>query len=451
MARRMSRREFSKQAAAVGAAASIGRTALGAGSSGETVRLGLIGLGNRGDQLIDAFRPHKDARFVALCDVYEPYIEYARQKVGGSPFCTGDYRRLIERKDVDAVVIATPDHWHALQCVEACLAGKDVYVEKPLSLTVSEGRRMCEVAEREKRVVQVGIHRRSLPLFAKAAELVRGGAIGKVSICRAAHVSNEWPFGIGNPPDSDPPAGLDWDMWLGPAPKVPYNKNRCFYRFRWFRDYSGGQLTNMGTHYLDLIQWAIGQDRPRRVVALGAKKVMEDSREIPDTMEVLWEYPDGTLASFAQFNTNSAPANAKGSLAEFRGTEGTLYITYNKIEIVPEAVRTEEIPALDPRDRAGNAKQGRATTQAASKAFAMTGATETISHTRDFLDCVKSRKPCTCPPEIGHRSTTTTLLGNLAYDRGRELIWDGEAERFTNDEEANKLLSYEYRAPWKLP
>ena len=450
MARSMSRRDFSKRLAAVGAVAVAGRSATGAGSPNEAIRLGFIGLGNRGDQLIDAFKVHPDARFAALCDVYQPYLDFAKNKVGGSPFCTNDYRRLLNRKDIDAIVIATPDHWHALQCIDACKAGKDVYVEKPMSLMVSEGRRMVEVAKQEKRVVQVGIHRRSVPLCAKAAELVRGGAIGKVHMCRTFHLTNEWPYGIGNPADSDPPPGLDWDMWLGPAKKVPYNKNRCFYRFRWFRDYSGGQLTNFGTHFLDLIQWAIGQDVPKRVLAIGTKGTIQDNRDIPDTMEVTWEYPDGKLASFSQFNANSAACNPKGAFVEFRGTEGTLYLSYSKIEIVPEAVRLEEIPALDPTNRKDNTRQSRATTQPESKAFTMTGATETTSHARNFLDCIKSRKDCNCSPEIGHRSTTTTLLANVAYDRGHELIWDGQAERFTNDEEANKLLSYEYRAPWKL-
>ena len=431
--------------------AAASRSALSAYPANETIRLGIIGLGNRGDQLIDAFKPQPDASIVALCDVYQPYVDFAKQKVGGSPFCTADYRQLLERKDVDAVVIATPDHWHALQFVDACLAGKDVYVEKPLSLVVGEGRRMIEVANQQKRVVQVGIHRRSLPLCAKAAELIRGGAIGKVSICRSFHLTNEWPMGIGNPPDSDPPAGLDWDMWLGPAPKVPYNRNRCFYRFRWFRAYSGGQLTNMGTHYLDLIQWCIGQNAPVRVHAIGTKGAIHDNRQIPDTMEATWEYPGGTLATFSQFNANASPGNPKNALVEFRGTEGTLYVNFSTIEIVPEAVRAEDIPALDPTNRAGNSRQSKATTRPAAKAFSMSGSTDTGPHARNFLDCVRSRKECNCSPEIGHRSTTTTLLANVAYDRGRQLSWDAGQERFTNDDEANKLLSYEYRPPWKLP
>ena len=450
MTRPISRRQFSAGLVAAGTWAAASRSAMSGYPANDAVQLGFIGLGNRGDQLIDAFKPHGDARITALCDVYQPYLDFARQKVGGSPFCATDYRRLLDRKDIDAIVIATPDHWHALQFIDACRAEKDVYVEKPLSLVVAEGRKMVQAAQRHNRVVQVGVQRRSLPLFAKAAQLVQGGAIGKVSICRTFHLTNEWPHGIGNPPDCDPPPELDWDLWLGPAPKVPYNPNRCFYRFRWYRDYSGGQLTNFGTHFLDVVQWVIGQDAPRRVVAVGSKSTIRDSRQIPDTMEVVWEYPDGTLATFSQINTNSAPGSAKDGHVEFRGTEGTLYVTYNRLEIVPEAVRTSEIPALSPLNRAADARQSRATTQPAEKAFTMTGRADTEPHARNFLDGVKSRNECSCPAEVGHRSTTTTLLANIACDRQRTLLWDAAAERFTNDDEANSLLSYEYRPPWKI-
>ena len=174
-------------------------------------------------------------------------------------------------KDVDAVVICTPDHWHALQTIHACQAGKDVYVEKPLSLCVAEGRAMVEAARKAKRVTQVGLMRRSSAFCREACEFVRKGGIGQVTVARAFHIQNEWPKGIGNPPNEEQPKDFDWDQWLGPAPKVPYNKNRTFYRFRWFYDYSGGQLTNFGVHYLDLIHWALGQDAPLAVTAIGGK------------------------------------------------------------------------------------------------------------------------------------------------------------------------------------
>lgn len=451
MGRRITRRQFSGCVAAAGTVLANRAWASAALGANDQIRLGFVGLGNRGDQLIDAFSPHKDARIVALCDVYAPYVEFAKEKVGGEPFTTKDYRELLDRKDVDAVVIATPDHWHAKQFVDACAAGKDVYVEKPLSLVVSEGRKMIEAASRANRVTQMGVQRRSSRGCAKLAELIGSGAIGKVTACRCFHLTNEWPHGIGRPADCDPPAGLDWDLWLGPAKKVPYNPNRCFYRFRWFRDYSGGQLTNFGTHWLDVIQRAIKQDAPAGVFAVGSKGTIKDNREIPDTMEVVWDYPDGTLVTFSQYNANAAPGAQRGAAIEFRGTEGTILLDgSDSLELIPEAVRLEEIPALNPRDRKGNAKQARAVSRPAGKEVSFKARTDTADHARNFLDCVKSRKPCVCPVEVGHRSTTTTLLANLAYDRGRYLRWDAEKEQFTNDPEANKLLSYAYRAPWTL-
>ena len=178
----------------------------------------MIGLGNRGDQLLDAFLPHADAQIVALCDLYEPYVAAAQKKVGGKATLYTDYRKLLENKDIDAVVIATPDHWHALQCVAACRAGKDVYVEKPLSLTIAEGRKMVQVAAETGRITQVGLHRRSSQNLHDAIELLHAGAIGQVTVVRCFHLRNESPMGIGNPADCEPPAGFDWNMWLGPTP-----------------------------------------------------------------------------------------------------------------------------------------------------------------------------------------------------------------------------------------
>ncbi len=433
-------------AAAALTAASYSRV-LGAN---ETVRLGFVGVGNRGDQLLDAFLVHKDCSVAALCDVYEPYLPAANTKAGGEAKTFHDYRKLLDEKSIDAAVIATPDHWHALQCVDACKAGKDVYVEKPLSLTIGEGRRMCQVAAETKRVTQVGLHRRSTPYVMEAVKLIREGAIGKVTLAKSYMHRNESPMGIGNPADGDPPAGLDWDRWLGPAPKAAYNRNKALYKFRWFSHYSGGQITNMGTHYLDVIQWALGQHAPKTVACLGGKYAVTDNRDIPDTLEAVWEY-DGCLATFTQVNANGAGANLRNWNMEFRGTLGTMLVSDGSqgYEIIPENIRLEELPALSPIDRAGNTKQGRAT-KAARAALAKKGPSDTAAHARNFLDCVKSRAETHCPIETGHRSTTATLLAKLALERRRSLDWDAKAERVLNDEDANKLLTYSYRKPWIL-
>lgn len=447
MEKRITRRRFGAGIVAAGAAVAA-RPALGALGANDRVRLGIIGVGNRGDQMIDAFKKHADCEFTAICDVYQPYIEFAKQKVGGNPFTTGDYRELLGRNDVDAVVIATPDHWHALQFIDACKAGKDVYVEKPLSLTVVEGRKMVEAARRYDRVTQVGVQRRTAPVCRKMAELVQSGAIGKVTAARCFHITNETPMGLGRVPDSDPPPGLDWDMWLGPARKVPYNENRCLYKFRWFREYSGGQMTNMATHYIDMIQMALDEAAPVGVFAGGGRYVLDDGREIPDTMEAVWEYP-GFMVTYTQYNANGAGGDAKSSEVEIRGTLGTLYYRGGRVELVPEKIRTEPLARQDPTRRQENARQNRAL-KPAREGLVETGKVDAADHARNFLDCVKTRKACNCPVEIGHRSTVSTLLANLAYDRKRYLAWDSEKEQVTNDPEANKLLSYEYRAPWKL-
>jgi predicted dehydrogenase len=423
----------------------------GAFAANEQIRLGIIGVGNRGDQLIDAFLPHKDARIVAVCDVYEPYIGFATKKIGGDPDTYKEYRKLLDRQDIDAVIIATPDHWHALQFIDACAAGKDVYVEKPLSLVVGEGRHMVEAARHHDRITQMGVQRRSSEPCRQAVELIRSGAIGTVTACRSFHIVNESPMGLGSPADSAPPPGLDWNLWLGPAPKVPYNENRCLYKFRWFRDYSGGQLTNFGTHYLDVIQWALGEECPSGVFTTGSRIGVKDNREIPVTMEAIWEYPSGVIASFSQYDANGAPGTAKGSGIEIRGTEGTIYLNGNSLLVVPEEVRTEPMPALNPLDREGTRKQSRATKPVGKEITQRGGGDSTSEHARNFLDGVRTRKPCRCPVETGHRSTTTTLIANVALDHHRYLAWDAAAERFTNDEKANSGLMYDYRLPWKLP
>jgi predicted dehydrogenase len=444
----MNRRSFGKAAvsAAVGTALSA-RRVLGAN---DRVRLGFIALGNRGDQVLDAFLKHADAEVVALCDIHQPYVDFAAKKVGGAPRQFKDYRRLLDLEDLDAVVINTPDHWHALQTIHACDAGKDVYVEKPLSLVVAEGRAMVNAAQRNQRVVQVGLQRRSSKFTREAADLVRGGAIGKVTVVRSFHIQNEWPKGIDNPPDEAPPADLDWEAWLGPAPKKPYNKNRTFYRFRWFRDYSGGQLTNFGVHYMDVIQWALGHDAPLAVTAMGGKFAVEDNRDVPDTLEVLWTYPGGTLVTFSQYNASAAPAALNRAEIEFRGTKGTLYLRGNGYDVVPDDVTPNAFPARTPVDR--TVERGwRTGAKPLIAARSGSGQVDTADHARNFLDCVKSRAACNCDIETGHRSTSATLLGNVAHDARAYLEWDRAAERFTNHDRANKRLSYTYRPPYKLP
>ncbi len=418
----------------------------------DRVRLGFIGVGNRGTSLLRATKEYSDQQIVAVCDIRRDYLENAAQVAATSPSLLGDYRDLIAKSDIDAVVIASPDHWHALMMIDACNAGKDVYVEKPLSLTIHEGRRMVETAKRTKRVVQAGIHRRSSLYCKEAADFVRSGAIGHITVARAARVANEYPHGIGSTPDADPPPDIDWDLYLGPAPAVPYNRNRFSYKFRWFYDYSGGQLTDNGVHFLDLIQWGLGQDAPQSVTAIGGKYAVRDNRQTVDTMEALWQFPGETLVTFSDFGCNAAPVNAtKRFLAEWRGTKGTVYVYGDGWEVIPERQAAMPAPGGSPLP---GSQERRAeylgSYEPAMEAKQVAGRTDTRFHIRNFLDCVKSRETPNCDVETAHRSTTTANVANIAYKTRQHLIWDRMNERFTNSAEGNLHLHYEYRKPWRL-
>lgn len=447
------RRDFQK-AAVAGVLASSASSAARVFGANDRVRVGFIGLGNRGDQVLSAFLTHNDIEVAAVSDIYQPHLDFAANKIkqskGNEPTKHTDYRKLLDQKDLDAVVICTPDHWHALQTVAACKAGKDVYCEKPLSLCVAEGRAMVNAARQNNRIVQCGIQRLSSPMATEAAEFIRNGGIGKVSVVRAFHVQNEWPKGIGRPEDSEPPQDVDWNAWLGPAPMRKYNKNRTFYRFRWFSDYSGGQLTNFGVHYLAQIHRSLGVDAPLSVAAIGGKFVDYDNRDVPDTMEVLWHYPGNTLVTFSQYNATGAQPAAKPCEIEFRGTKGTLYFSTNGYEVVPENVTPNEFAARSPVNR--NLEQGwRNGQKPLIEPQQVTGQVLDADHARNFLDCVKSRQKPSCDVEYGHRCTSAALIAGIAYKTRSMLDWNADKELFTNNDSANEHLRYEYRKPLEFP
>ncbi len=418
----------------------------------DRVRLGFIGVGNRGTSLVRATKEYADQHIAAMCDIRSDYMANAAEVAGTSPTLYKDYRHLISKPDIDAVVIASPDHWHALMMIDACNAGKDVYVEKPLSLTIHEGRRMVETATARRRVVQVGIHRRSAPYCKEAADFVRSGAIGHVTVARCARVGNEYPHGIGSPGDAEPPADIDWDLYLGPAPAVKYNENRFSYKFRWFYDYSGGQLTDNGVHFLDLILWGLGQDAPLSVTAIGGKYAVEDNRQTVDTMEALWQFPGATLVTFSDFGCNAAPVSAgKPFLAEWRGTKGTVYVHGDGYEVIPEKNAAAPSPGGNPLPEGRERHQGfRDSFEPQMEARQVEGRADTRFHIRNFLDCIKSREKPNCDVETAHRSSTTAIVANIAYKTRQHLVWDRMNERFSNSEEANGYLHYEYRKPWTL-
>lgn len=432
---RMNRRDFAKAGAAGTAGAAV-FSALSAGrvwGANDRIRLGFIGVGNRGGQVLDAFLRHQDMEVAAICDVFEPYLDRAQEKLPAKADTTVDFREILDRKDIDAVVICTPDHWHAVQTIWACRAGKDVYVEKPLSITVVEGRKMVQAARRYQRVVQVGTHRRSSKLYAQAAELIGSGKIGKVTVSRAYRLSNMYPKGIGKAPPGDPPEGLHWDLWLGPRPERPFQATITPYKFRWWDLYSS-QMANWGVHYLDAIRWLTGELAPASVCAMGGRFAVEDDRTIPDTAEAVFQFASGRLAIFGQYEASGNPALAQGEL-ELRGTLGTAYIGSRGLHVIPErgGQFQDAAPRMEPIHV--EIREGENDVM-------------TVAHARNFLDCVKSREMPNADVEIGHRSTTCSLIANISLAVGARLEWDAEQERFTNHEAANALLDYEHRKPW---
>jgi len=437
---KMTRRDFNKSAAAT-----VARLALSAGpavrdvlGANDRVALGFIGVGGMGQANLRDFLHTGQVDVVAIADPFEPRVNEAIEMTLGKAKGYKDFRRILEHKDIDAVVISTPDHWHAIPMIMACEAGKDVYVEKPISHTLYEGRKMVEAASRYKRVVQVGTQQRSGEHFQKAVELVRGGKIGKVTLAETWIHGNEWPEGIESPPDSDPPPGLDWDLWLGPAPYRSYNRNRFRPTFRWFWDYSGGKLTDWGTHLIDVVHWAMGVEAPRTIVAVGGKYVIQDNRETPDTLEVVYEYPASTvsgkefLVKFSNRVVNGRALDGHSYGIQLYGTEGTLFIDRSGYALWPE-----------PR-RAG------IESVSSSNVIKGEGSPQHYPHVLNFLDCVKSRQKPNSDIETMHRSASAPHLANIAFKLGRKLTWDAQQEQFPGDPEANKLLTKDYRKPWKV-
>lgn len=423
-----------------GAAASIGlATALTSGraaGANERVRLGFIGIANRGSQLIEATLPHADADIVALCDIDENAINLwkGNPKLSLQPRIYKDHRELLAQGDIDAVVIATPDHWHAIQTMEACDAGKDVYIEKPLAMTVYEGRRMVEKARQTNRVVQVGLHRRSSKLLLELRDLVRSGKLGKITMGRSYRLSNMFPNGIGKMAPGDPPPTLDWDRWLGPRAFRQFQGNIAPYKFRWWLPYSS-QLGNWGVHYFDLIRWMLDEEAPASVSSHGGRFAIDDDRTIPDTLETIFEFASGRLMLFGQLEASGAPMLDYGAEFELRGTQGIVHGHASRCKILGEKGGQFQDAALRMEEMELTTDEGDLTE----------------AHIRNFLDCVKSRATPNCDVEEGHKSTIFAHLGNMALASEARIKWDANGERVISPESANEMLHYKYRAPWKLP
>ncbi len=428
----MDRRSFFVGAAAAAGAARV------AGANDRVV-LGLIGCGGRGRYVARLMREAPAAEFAATADVYLPSAEAARGEAGPGAAAYQDFRRLLERKDIDAVLVATPDHWHALAAVYACEAGKDAYVEKPLAHNVREGRAIVEAARRTGRIVQAGTQHRSAPHFAEAARIVQSGELGRVHLVRVWNYANMYPEGIGREADSPPPAGLNWDLYLGPAPKVPFNRKRFQATFRWFWDYAGGYITDFGTHRFDTVHQIMGAEAPLAVSASGGRFALEDASETPDILQATYEYPKfvlsyeactvnahglgGRTPGMRYYRARGADDRPHGMA--FYGTRGTLFADRIGFEVYPEAKGGLEGRQVQSEDA-------------------------TAAHARAFVECVRTRRRPPADAETGHRAALVAHLGNIAYKAGRKLKWDAAREQFAGDAEASRMLGREARPPWIL-
>ncbi len=436
----------------------------------DRIRVAQIGLGARGHYELTLCMKIPGVEVAAVCDPFRPLVDHAVRKLGGHARGFSDFRRVLELKDIDAVFVSTPDHWHAPISILACMAGKDVYCEKPLTHTIEEGRRMVEAARKHRRVVMTGSQQRSAPHFQKVRDLIQGGYIGEVSFVECWNINNAFPEGCGNPPDEDPPPGLDWDMYLGPAPKVPYNRNRFIWHYRWFWDYSGGMMTDWGAHHMDSLHHIMGVDAPLAVSSTGGKFQLRDNRQTPDFFRAVFRYPN-FVASYTNNLLNASRLANRTTGMLFHGTKGTLVIDRMGYEVMPEVRR---MPAGEPPDmvaamlasrRGPGARYelGAPAAPAAAPAKAqplcepikVTGISLDpeiqIVHIKNWLECIRSRARTVADWEIGHRAVTACHLGVIAQRTGRTIRWDAKTEQILDDPQAARMMRKEYRAPWSLP
>ena len=351
-----------------------------------------------------------------------------------------DYRKLLEDKEIDAVCVATPDHLHALITIDAIKAGKDVYCEKPLTNTVVEGRKMVQAQQTSKQVVAVGLNRRGNPSYLRLANELKEGKLGTLCVASAARISNLFPDGIGKQQPAEPPKDFDWDMWLGPRAFRPYRYNITLYKFRWYGDFSS-QMGNWGVHYMDAIRWMMGETAPCAVTAAGGKYYLDHDGDIPDTMSVTFAFASGKIINFSVFEACGGPIFPYGEI-EIRGTKGVVYADERGYKIMPS-----KPGQFQTWSKLVDAEEYKVTEKALPDG---SSSVSTGGLIRDFIECVKTRKTPLCTLEEGHRSTCFAHLANIAVKMRQRLEWNAEQERFTNCEKANELLSYEYRAPWKL-
>ncbi len=395
----------------------------------DQIQLALIGVGGMGTGRLREFMKHPDVRIAAICDVDRRHRDAAvalvESALGYRPEGVGDFRHLLTRKNVDAVAIQTPDHWHAIPAVRAMEAGKDVFVEKPLAYSVAEGRAMADASTRYKAVTQMGNHIHNTGRnYREVVELVRSGSLGRI------HRVHCWKTSDGGPSNNEPttlPAELDYDFWLGPAPKREYHPLRSHFTYRGFWDYSGGTFIDFWCHIVDVPVWALDLQAPRAVSAVGGRFHVTDETETPDTLEAVLEYPN-LLVSFSLRPSPPTGFTHMGGIGcIFEGSEATLVTNYGKHEVWVKGQRADDFPRPAP------------------------SIPDSPGHLREFLDAIKARTlDTTCNVRYGHRLTKLGLLSNIAYRTGRRLAWDDARERFVDDRDADRYLARKFRKPYVL-
>ncbi len=434
----MSRRAFFKTSAAVGAGLALPRivpsTVFGAAAPSERITVGCIGVGRMGMGDLNEALGFKQVQVVAVCDVDSDRVQNAQKRVEsyyserGSSYkgCAGygDFRDLLARDDIDAVQIATPDHWHALPAIEAAKRGKDIFLQKPMSLTIEEGRVLSDAVKRYDRVFQIGSQQRSDARFRQACELVRSGRVGKLHTIKVGFGTDP---GMGPEPPMPVPPELDYDMWLGPAPWAPYTEKRVhpqkgYGRPGWLRiaDYGAGMITGWGSHHNDIAQWGMGTEYTGPVEIEGRAEFPKDGLwNVHGPFHIEYTYANGVKIICAD-----SQENKQGVV--FEGTEGSVYVRRGHIETQPASLLEETIGPDETKLYVSN------------------------NHKGNFYECVKSRARTIAPAEVAHRSCSVCLLGQIGMQLGRKLRWDPAIERFVGDAEANRLLSKPMRGPWQL-
>jgi predicted dehydrogenase len=428
----ISRRQFHRTAVAGMAASSVAlqlKSARAETGPNDRIRLGAIGYGGRGTGDLAAFLDQPGVDCAVVCDVDERHlakaVDHVANQGGKKPDAVKDFRRVVERNDLDAVLVATPDHWHALPTIYACQTGKDVYVEKPLARTIDECGAIVHAAHENKRVVQMGTQWRSEQHYQDVVNYVQSGKLGKIRSIRGWSYKT---WDIKSQPDGPIPKGVDYDMWLGPSPERSFNPNRFHKNFRWYWDYAGGLMTDLGVHVINLCQWATGLENPSRISSMGGTRVLDGIIEAPDTQTAIYEFPEYTFTWEHQLHGTIGPHKGQSG-ACFSGSNGSLIVSQSGWEVVPDRAEKGAIEA----EAHKSGTDGRP------------------AHVANFLSCMKSRKEPVSNPVVGKHVTTLAHLGSIAARTGTEVVWDPESDSITNNPVADAFVGEPYRSPWKLP